>query len=296
MLNLLLREVAPGVTLRNLAWRLYQVGAYTPPRSEWEFRTLVALQRRAAESLGAGLSRIVPKMPYSPGNRKIGNVWSFDLPPVLTCPHATFCGRRSFAGFRGPVCYDVNIARYSLAHLLREYINYIHVVKTGYEWLRGWTRFVVEQRGVKTIRLHVGGDIFARWYWEYIKRLAQDFPQTIFYLYTRSFPIVASAPERLRNLKILMSLDATNLASLYRYGEYFDHITYLVVDHNLEIQLRHVAEVTEWAARRGKRFIIFLEHRMRGKLYRMLGPYRRYVCPQEAGEDTTCDKCKLCFT
>ncbi|MEM4650478.1 MAG: hypothetical protein QW086_01490 [Pyrobaculum sp.] len=54
---------------------------------------LVGLQRRTAESVASGLSRIVPKMPYSHGNRKTGNIWSFDLPPILTCPYATFCGR-----------------------------------------------------------------------------------------------------------------------------------------------------------------------------------------------------------
>jgi len=56
-----------------------------------------------------------------------------------------------------------------------------------------------------------------------------------------------------------------------------------------------VAEAAEWTERRGKSLIVFLEHRKREKLHHMLGPYKRYTCPQEAEEDTTCDKCKLCF-
>jgi len=98
ILRLLWREVAPGITLRDLAWRLYWEGAYAPPRSEAPFKMLVGLQRRIAESVARGLSRIVPRMPYSQGNRKTGNIWSFDLPPILTCPYATFCGRPQRGG------------------------------------------------------------------------------------------------------------------------------------------------------------------------------------------------------
>ena len=98
ILRLLLREVAPGITLRYLAWRLYWEGAYAPPRSETKFKMLVGLQRRIAESIARGLSRIVPRMPYSQGNRKTGNIWSFDLPPILTCPYATFAGDRNAGG------------------------------------------------------------------------------------------------------------------------------------------------------------------------------------------------------
>jgi hypothetical protein len=46
ILRLLLREVAPSITLRDLAWRLYREGAYAPPRSEAQFKMLVGLQRR----------------------------------------------------------------------------------------------------------------------------------------------------------------------------------------------------------------------------------------------------------
>jgi hypothetical protein len=68
ILRLLLREVAPGITLRDLAWRLYREGTYAPPRSEAQFKMLVGLQRRIAESIARGLSKIIPKMPYSQGN------------------------------------------------------------------------------------------------------------------------------------------------------------------------------------------------------------------------------------
>lgn len=49
-----------------------------------------------------------------------------------------------------------------------------------------------------------------------------------------------------------MSLDVANFVSLQRYGEYFDHVTYLVVSRNLETQLRQVAEAVDWEARHGK--------------------------------------------
>jgi len=293
ILRLLLREVAPGITLRDLAWRLYWEGAYAPPRSETQFKMLVGLQRRIAESVARGLSRIVPRMPYSQGNRKTGNIWSFDLPPILTCPYATFCGRPQRGG---PICYDVNTARYSLQHLLREYINYIHLLRQGYQWLADWTKFVVELRGAKTIRFHVGGDVFADWYWQYIKRLAAEYPQVVFYLYTRSFPIVAASPDRPRNLKVLMSLDAANYAALRTYGQYFDHITYLAAGPDIDDQLSKLAETLQWAQQHGKRLIIFLQHTRRRQLLQKLKAYEKYICPQEAGKNITCDKCRLCFT
>lgn len=71
----LAREVAPGITLRDLAWGLYRSGAYRPPATESEMITLRKIQIRTAESLGKGLSRIVPKMSYSLGNN-IGGIWS----------------------------------------------------------------------------------------------------------------------------------------------------------------------------------------------------------------------------
>jgi len=33
---------------------------------------------------------------------------------------------------------------------LREYINYIHLVRQGYQWLADWTKFVVELSSAKT--------------------------------------------------------------------------------------------------------------------------------------------------
>jgi len=69
-------------------------------------------------------------------------------------------------------------------------------VRQGYQWLAGWTKFVVELRGAKIVRFHVGGDVFADWYWQYIKRLTAEHPRVAFYLYTRSFPIVAASPDQ----------------------------------------------------------------------------------------------------
>ena len=295
----LAREVAPGVTLRDLAWALYRTGAYRPPTTEIEMTTLRKIQIRTAESLGKGLSRIVPRMPYSHGNRKIGDIWSFDLPPVLTCPYATFCGRSGPQGLykgKGYVCYDLNTARYSRQHLLREYLNYIHIVKEGYEWLSGWTKFVVHNRGARIIRLHVGGDIFSAWYWDFIKRLAGEFPTTTFYLYTRSFPIIAASPERPKNLVILMSLDAANFSYLYKYGEYFDNITYLLAGEGAEAQIPLIRKAAEWAEKRGKRLVVFLEHSRRKNLINKMGTLKKYICPNEVGMELTCEKCRICFT
>jgi len=122
-------------------------------------------------------------------------------------------------------------------------------VRQGYRWLADWTKFVVELHGAKTIRFHVGGDVFADWYWQYIKRLVAEYPQVVFYLYTRSFPIVAASPDRPKNLKVLMSLDASNHAALRTYGQYFDHITYLAAGPDVDAQLSKLAETLQRSRR-----------------------------------------------
>ncbi|ACB39932.1 GP88 family protein [Pyrobaculum neutrophilum] len=291
MLTLFDRRIG-GRTLRELAWELYRGGAYRPPRSELELAQLVQIQRR----ISGGVP--VPKMPYVPGNRKVGRIWTFDLPPVLTCPYATFCGRPGSAGLyrgRGLVCYDINIARYNPLHLLREYINFIHVVREGYSWLRDWTRFVVDYRGARIIRFHVGGDVFSDWYWGYLKKLASDFLHVTFYLYTRSFPIVAASPERPPNLVVLMSLDGANYKAYEKYGAYFDHITYLAAGEDARGQIPAIEALAKWAAQNGKRLIIFLEHRRLPQLRQALEKYSQYICPNELGVNTTCEKCRRCF-
>ena len=299
IVSLLNKEIAPGVTLRELAWRLVRANAYRPPLNEADFMHLRKLQIAVAEEVARGLSRIIPRMPFAAGNRKVGRIWTFDLLPIVTCPFATFCGKPGPQGlYRGPgqVCYDLNTARYSRQHLLREYLNYIHLMRMGYEWLRGWTRFIVEFGGGSIVRLHVGGDIFTQWYWEYIKRLAEEFPHVIFYLYTRSFPIVASSPDRPRNLVVLMSLDAANYHMLEKYGDYFDHVTYLLAGDIMTPQLAIIERIARWAEARGKKLIVFLEHNKRRRLLTAARRLSNYICPQEAGLDITCEKCRICFT
>lgn len=292
------RSLPGGLSLRQFAEILWNNDIFTPPRDSVDYRGLLRMRRELSEKLGVDVT-LIPKMPFARGNSKVGSIWSFDLPPVLTCPFATFCGKKGAAGlYKGPglVCYDIGVGRRSIAHLVREYLNFLYLARRGCTWLEGWMAFVVRYKKLELLRYHVGGDIFTDWYWECIKRIAYRFRSVTFYLYTRSFPIIAKSPERPSNLVVLMSLDGANYSQLEKYGEYFDHITYLVAGSEVSHQIDVIKSVKDWALQRGKRLVIFIENTRRKKLLTQLNPLKEFICPQERGESVTCLECKICFT
>ena len=287
--------------MKNLALALYEADAYEVPKTPREFRRNLERQKMVAKELACPnwhtLYRLIPRMPFSRGNTKIGNIWSFDLPPILTCPFATFCGKPSEN--RSVICYDYDIGRFRKTHLLRELINLEYLVKEKDEWLIGWVDYAEKYMGMRILRMHVGGDIFAKWYWDLIRKLAQAKPGLLIYLYTRSVPIIISDPDRPQNLVVNISLDSANYHKYVDSIKYFDNVTFLIIRDRIDEQVRYVQDLAKRARDLGKNVIAFIEHRSRHKIVQYLkSKYPEVfnlICPSERGIEIACDRCRLCL-
>lgn len=125
------------------------------------------------------------------GNKKVGDVFTFSLPSLVTCPGASpWCLKHCYA-YRyeklRPAClraYDRNLA---LAQDTEKFVE---------------TMIGVLPRILPCMRIHVSGDFFNVEYINAWIRISSAFPQTIFWTYTRSWTV----PELLDPLNRLQSL------------------------------------------------------------------------------------------
>lgn len=125
------------------------------------------------------------------GNQKVGKVWTFSLPSVVTCPGASpwcreHCYARRLERFR-PNCRAAYLRNLTLSldpDGLAE-----RVLKSLPE-------------DAPHMRIHVGGDFFSREYIESFIRICEARPATQFWSYTRSWNQAELLPalERLRAL------------------------------------------------------------------------------------------------
>ena len=141
---------------------------------------------------------IVPNV--SKGNDKLGNIPSFSLPSIQTCPYSTSICRR--------LCYA--------AKLERIYPNvkkaYSHNLAASSDPL--FVQNMIKAIGKsKVFRIHVSGDFYSVDYIQAWDVIISECPNTMFYAYTRSWqgmdllPALESLKEN-KNLVILASVDA----------------------------------------------------------------------------------------
>ena len=136
------------------------------------------------------------------GNTKVGeNVMTFSLPSKTTCPGAsTWCLKHCYAGRyerNRPCCrtaYEANLALTNDPQKFAE--TFIGVLP------RIFTCF----------RIHVGGDFYSPDYCDAWVQICRAFPQTLFWVYTRSWnvPELLEPLERLRslpNIQVFASID-----------------------------------------------------------------------------------------
>jgi hypothetical protein len=140
---------------------------------------------------------------FGEGNIKVGNVLTFSLPSITTCPGASsWCLQRCYAAkyeALRPSCrkaYESNLA------LARDPQRFTQ------------TMIGVLPRILPCFRIHVSGDFLNPEYVLAWVRICQAFPQTFFWSYTRSWNArdLIEPLERLRglpNVQLLASTDAT---------------------------------------------------------------------------------------
>ena len=135
------------------------------------------------------------------GTSKLGEVLTFSLPPIETCPGASpWCRKHCYADRY--VRRRPNSRRaYQINHELSLTPNRFTDLMTG-----------VLPRIIPHFRIHVSGDFYSVAYIASWIKICLAFPQTRFWSYTRSWtlPTLLPALERLRdlpNVQLLASVD-----------------------------------------------------------------------------------------
>ena len=233
--------------------------------------------------------------PFTIGNRKLGDVPFFSLPPVATCPGATpFCLKWCYA------VYEIANWR---AHV-REAASYLLSLRDDFpEVILRYLRRLPH----RAVRLHVSGDFYSAEYLEKWAEAARREPGRVFYTYTKSFRILRQV-ETPPNLVVHLSADPHNYVEAAEAWRELRRglITYVYTPgaepRDFEA-LRYILENTEAAV------LLFLNHvqhaprpRVRvpqlwRELREALGPLAKRVVldPYEFSGGPQCSQCRICY-
>jgi hypothetical protein len=141
--------------------------------------------------------------PLCLGNKKVGRIWTFSLPSMLTCPGASaWCQEHCYA--RRMESYRPNCRRAYLRNLL--------ITENPDEFVRHTLESLPED--ARFVRIHVGGDFHERSYCDAWSRICAARPDVLFWAFTRSWrvPALADALDTLRaqsNVQLFASTDST---------------------------------------------------------------------------------------
>ncbi len=118
----------------------------------------------------------------SKGNRKIGHVLNVSLPPIITCANCTGCKN---------YCYDVKAClQYSNTVIDARIRNYILMKNNPEKYFSDIRKTLKNRRKNKFFRWHVAGDIPNMDYFKNMIAIAKDFPDFIFWTYTKNYRLV----------------------------------------------------------------------------------------------------------
>lgn len=121
------------------------------------------------------------KVCISKGNRKIGRVMNVSLPPILTCANCKEC---KF------LCYDVKAVN-AYPSVLRARARNLSILERDPEKYFSAIRKALKGRKKdKYFRWHVAGDIPSMEYLLEMVAIAKEFPQFVFWTYTKNYIIV----------------------------------------------------------------------------------------------------------
>jgi len=121
------------------------------------------------------------KIHISPGNNKIGDTPNISLPPGISCR-------------RNAPCYDKCYARkfYRMKEARVAWDENWNFYKSDARWYFRAVRDWLNQHEPKFFRWHVSGDCPDGFYMESVFRIAEDFPSTMFLMYTKQYEILIS--------------------------------------------------------------------------------------------------------
>ena len=135
----------------------------------------------------------------SDGNRKMGYVPSFSLPPLLTCRKNAPCSKN---------CYAVKMCKLH-KNVLTSYWNNLNALEEqGAGGLVNAVSCYLDAFQPLLFRWNVSGDIYSLEYWDAITELARLFPTVQFMLYTKQYELVNERLDKEilpRNLVIILS-------------------------------------------------------------------------------------------
>ncbi len=137
------------------------------------------------------------------GNKKVGRVWTFSLPSIVTCPGASDWCREH--------CYARRIERYR-PNCRRAYVRNLALSMDPEKLIASVLDVLPED--AEACRIHVGGDLYSVEYTDAWRRICKARPSTQFWAYTRSWsqPELCEALDRLRalpNVELFASTDTT---------------------------------------------------------------------------------------
>lgn len=122
------------------------------------------------------------KICISKGNRKIGRVLNVSLPPVLTCANCKECKN---------YCYDIKAClQYPQTVIDARIRNYILMKYNPEKYFNDIRKACKGRRKNKFFRWHVAGDIPTMEYFKNMISIAKEFPDFIFWTYTKNYSLV----------------------------------------------------------------------------------------------------------
>lgn len=136
------------------------------------------------------------------GNQKVGKVFTFSLPSIITCPGATaWCRRRCYSRRYEqlrPNCRQAYARNLALSLNPNRFVEKVLASLPLYAGL---------------VRIHVGGDFYSPEYISLWQQISQARPRVRFWSYTRSWmiPVLRRKLEDLRSLpnaQVFASCDA----------------------------------------------------------------------------------------
>lgn len=121
------------------------------------------------------------ELSISQGNKKIGRVLNVSLPPILTCHNCSKCKH---------LCYDIK-ANIQYPNVREARARNLAILKADRQKYFGQIRGKCRRRRKnKYFRWHVAGDIIAKWYLAEMVNIAREFPDFVFWTYTKMYELV----------------------------------------------------------------------------------------------------------
>lgn len=140
------------------------------------------------------------ELSISYGNRKMGNIPSVSLPPIITCKNCATCAKK---------CYAAKLAR--IYPSVREaYNRNLEILKTDRDSYFAQVAQVAKMN--RFFRFHVSGDIVDVDYLDRMCKLARDCKHTEFLAFTKNYEDVngyLANHKKPRNLHLIFSLPFT---------------------------------------------------------------------------------------